>query len=341
MPADKRMKIAIMGCGADGKRYAESYSKHPGVELIGICDRNFGAALSWADHYNTTAFNSLPDLLAKAKPDLLHFTFPAVEHLSDLYLAAKEGIHLVCDKPIGVHSSEMDRIEEICSLHGAKVIPYHHALHDPAYADMAQNVKAGAIGQPGVVHIRRVIANSHHNLMNSLIEDIEYMCHLLGEVETVFAQQISRSLTQFVLVTLKFQRGTIVNLEGILEVSGHGSTEVEMAGNKGIIRSNSEKSAAVEVRKIHSDAAKYTIVDSESPHRRSEISLSSPSFEDSTSRFIRSVIQTTSNQTKPEITYRDSWNAAIVIEAARFSAEHKQSVNMNTFRLSKGWWRDA
>lgn len=330
-----------MGCGAGRKKYAECYAKHPGIELIGICDRNFSEALSWADTFNTAAFTSLPDLLAKEKPDLLHLTFPAKEHLSDLYLAAKEGIHLVCDKPIGVQCSEMDRIEEICSLHGAKVIPYHHTLYDPDYADMARNVKAGAIGEPGVIHIRRVIANSQNNQMSSLIEDIEYLCHLLGEVETVFAQQISRNLAQYVLITLRFQRGTIVNLEGISEVSGHGSTEVEMAGNKGIIRSNSEKSASVEVRKICSDAAKYTMVDSNEPHRRSEFSLSSPSFEDSSSRFIRSVIQVTTTHTEPEITYRDSWNAAIVTEAARFSAEHKYSVNMNTFRLSKGWWRDA
>lgn len=355
MQAKQPMKIAIMGYRAGAAKYAQRYAQHPAIQLSGVCVPSMGDAEEWAEHVHLTVFHSLPELLAEQKPDILHFTLPVKEHLADLHFAAEAGVLMICEKPFGLSSTDMNQLVAMCKQHGVKIIPSHEALFRPDYSDLARQVRAGVIGSPGVVHVRRMMtreeaggshlpsSSAHRNgtIMALFIEEIEFMCHLLGEVESVFAQHIRKEWAEYALLTLKYQCGTIVNLEGMLGYPIPESSEFEMAGNQGIIRSSPKMSTSVEIRRVSSPSAKYVITDCAHPKHRSEFSMVSPAFEDAADGFMRSVLHIAAHKADPDITLQDSWKAAVIVQAAAYSAKNGQAVTMKSFRLTEGWWRDA
>lgn len=355
MQAKQQVKIAVMGYNADSVKYAKYYAEHPAIQLAGICDPRDDEAEEWSEHVQTTVFHNLPELLAEQKPDILHLALPVMEHLPDLYIAAEAGVHMICEKPMGLSATDMKQLAAICRQHSVQIIPSHEALFRPEYSDLARQVRAGVIGSPGVVHVRRMMtgeeaygnplpsstAHRIEPMMTLFIEEIEFMSYLLGEVESVFAQHIRKERTEYALLTLKYECGTIVNMEGILGYPSPATSEFEMAGNQGIVRSRPKMSASVEIRRGNSPSAKYVITDSAHPKHRSEFRLVSPAFEDAIDGYIRSVLNMAAHKTEPIISLEASWKTAVVIQAAAYSASNGQAVTMRSFRLTDGWWRDA
>lgn len=334
MQAKQQVKIAVMGYKAGSVKYAKYYAEHPAIQLSGICDPRE----EWAEHIQTIVYRSLPELLAEQKPDILHLALPVKEHLPDLYIAAEAGAHVVCEKPFGLSATDLKQLAAICRQHSVQIIPSQEALFRPEYSDLARQVRAGVIGRPGVVHVRRMMTgeeaygsrlpfSTDHRIepiMTLFIDEIEFMSYLLGEVESVFAQHIRKEGTEYALLTLKYECGTIVNMEGILGYPSPATSEFEMAGNQGIVRSSPKMSASVEISR-----------------GGSEFSLVSPAFEDAIDGFIRSVLNIAAHKTEPVISLEASWKTAVVIQAAAYSASNGQAVTMRSFRLTDGWWRDA
>ena len=61
---DKKLKVAIIGCGNISHSHIQAYLKNPQVEVIAVCDQNKQRAEDYAKSYNIPlAFGDVDELL--------------------------------------------------------------------------------------------------------------------------------------------------------------------------------------------------------------------------------------------------------------------------------------
>src|SRR4051794_38382945 len=78
---DKKIKVAIIGCGSVSGQYLPHLSKSPYVELVSVCDIKYDRALKRAKEFNVpNSFPHIDKLLAGPHFDLMLTLTDMQEH---------------------------------------------------------------------------------------------------------------------------------------------------------------------------------------------------------------------------------------------------------------------
>jgi len=143
--AEKRMNIAIIGCGFIGEKRAKALrGQH---KLVVCCDTNLSRAEGLAAKYPGAEATS-DWAYAASRPDVdivcvatVHNALPAVT-----LAAAVAGKHVLVEKPAARRAAELDSVVEACARTGALVrIGFNHR-HHRAFRQARQIVDSGALG---------------------------------------------------------------------------------------------------------------------------------------------------------------------------------------------------
>ena len=98
---DRKIKIAIVGCGRISKNHFGSIETHKDdFELVGVCDTNRELLKSLSEQYKVPSFTSLPELLEKVDCDIVSLCTPSGMHSQQAITAAKAGRHVMTEKPM-------------------------------------------------------------------------------------------------------------------------------------------------------------------------------------------------------------------------------------------------
>lgn len=130
------MRIAVCGAGSASVRAHLPALVAPGVlgsaAVVGICDRDLSraqAALSILTQAD--AFPTLEAMLDHTAPDLLVVATPPTAHREAIATAVERGVHVLCEKPVGLSSEEVAGLEDLHRAHPdtliATVLQYQHA----------------------------------------------------------------------------------------------------------------------------------------------------------------------------------------------------------------------
>ncbi|UQZ86122.1 1,5-anhydro-D-fructose reductase [Paenibacillus konkukensis] len=328
------MKAAVLGCGIMGKTHARNWPSVPGVRLVGVCDADRPTAEKVAAENGTRAYASLEEMLEAERPDVLSVCLPTYLHKPYVLQAAGAGVHVVCEKPIAPTLEDAEDIIAGCRSHGVRLFIAQVVRFFPSYRDLAAKVRAGAIGEPGVMHTKRIGGHpgqakawyydrekSGGVILDLLIHDIDYMRSVFGEVETVFALNRVTEETDYALVTLRFKQGAIANLEGHWGYPGPFTTAAEFAGTKGVLRFHSDDAVSLRVhafRKSAEDGPKVAVP-------------KSPAYHDPYYYELEHFAQCIRSGEEPLVTAEDAYRAMEIGHAAIASAKSGQPVRMDEF----------
>lgn len=112
---DRKLRIAIVGCGRIAKNHFGSIEKHAdNLELVAVCDINPAHSTPYASQYDVPAYNDMADMLVKHKPDLVALCTPSGIHADQAALAAKYGVHVITEKPMATRWSDGVRMVKAC-----------------------------------------------------------------------------------------------------------------------------------------------------------------------------------------------------------------------------------
>ncbi|ULL18275.1 gfo/Idh/MocA family oxidoreductase [Paenibacillus sp. H1-7] len=328
------MKAAVVGCGIMGRTHAKNWVSVPGVELVGVCDIDKDLAEKVAGSNKTKAYTSFAELLEAEKPDVVSVCVPTFLHKELVLQAAEAGVHIVCEKPIASTLTDAAEMIAACKVHGVRLFIAHVVRFFPSYRDLSAKLKAGVIGEPGVIHTKRVGGHpgrakswycdqekSGGVILDLLIHDIDYLRNAVGEVESVFALKRMTEEADYALVTLRFANGAIANLEGYWGYPGPFTTAVEMAGTKGVLRYHSDDAVSLKVL---------------SSRKASDIGPSvavpkSPAYHDPYYYELEHFAQCLANGTEPIVSTEDAYQAMSIAFAAVASAQSGKPVRMDDF----------
>jgi len=80
--------------------------------------------------------------------DAVYIATPNTEHLELVETAARLGVHVLCEKPLGVTEGECRRMIDACARGGVQLMTAYRLHFDPANLRALEVVKSGEIGEP-------------------------------------------------------------------------------------------------------------------------------------------------------------------------------------------------
>jgi predicted dehydrogenase len=144
-------RAAIVGTGFVARVHARAL-RELGVEVAAVCGRSTTDEL--ARELGAAPYGDLSALLDSERPHVLHVCTPNAVHADQALAALERGIHVVCEKPLAVSSTEASAMVAAAARAGVVNATCYHVRGYPLVARMRADVQAGAIGSPRAVHGR-------------------------------------------------------------------------------------------------------------------------------------------------------------------------------------------
>jgi predicted dehydrogenase len=151
----RKLKVALVGCGQIADAHLQEIRKIPVADVVAVCDRHPDLAEQAAARFEVPrTFEDLDQMLAEARPDVLHVTTPPTTHRAIALRALATGADVYIEKPFTLNAAEADEVLDAARAHGRRVCVGHDQLFDPVWQRVRQYIDSGRIGR--VVHVDSV-----------------------------------------------------------------------------------------------------------------------------------------------------------------------------------------
>lgn len=151
--ADKKIRVAIIGCGSVSGVYLPHLSKAPHVELVSVCDivyeraKNRAAEFKIPNHYP-----NIEQQLAGAPFDLLVNLTDMQEHGRLNKIALTAGKHVWSEKPMANTYKEGKALLDFATSKNLRIWGAPAVVNSPQFAFMAKTLREGKMGKVAAAH---------------------------------------------------------------------------------------------------------------------------------------------------------------------------------------------
>ena len=150
----EKMKFGIIGCGdIAASSFAPSLLQSEHAELVAVCRRDLDGARAFAERFGgCAAYASAEELLAESGVEAVIVSTPTDTHCAYTTLAARRGVHVLCEKPMAHNRDECRQMVEVCREHEVALgVAYRRRLF-PQVLKAKELIADGRIGR--VVFVR-------------------------------------------------------------------------------------------------------------------------------------------------------------------------------------------
>ncbi|MFA6079820.1 MAG: Gfo/Idh/MocA family oxidoreductase [Candidatus Omnitrophota bacterium] len=102
----KELRAGIIGCGTIFPMHAESLMNLRGVKLVAVCDVRAARAKAKAKKYHCRYYTDYKLMLRDENLDVVHICTPHYLHKPMIIEAAKRGVNVLTEKPMGLNPKE-------------------------------------------------------------------------------------------------------------------------------------------------------------------------------------------------------------------------------------------
>jgi predicted dehydrogenase len=194
-------------------------------------------------------------MVARKDIDAVVIASPGKFHATSTRIVAEAGRDMLCEKPLGLNLPEIEAALAAVARNGVRLQVGHMRRFDPAYAAARKRIEAGEIGEPIIFKsIGRDTEpppldyfQSGLNgmlFLDSSVHDFDLARWLMGdevaEVQAYSSTKVLPYLTEFndidaAVVNLRFERGSIGNVESFRQARYGYDIRTEVVGTKGTI----------------------------------------------------------------------------------------------------------
>lgn len=145
--AEKKIRVAVIGCGSVSHRYLPHLSECPYAELVSTCDIIYERATDAAkEHKIANTYNHIDKLLAGAPFDLMvNLTNMQVHGMLNRQ-AILAGKHVWSEKPMANTYREGRELLDLAIKKGVRVWGAPAVVNSPQFAFMSQALQQGKLG---------------------------------------------------------------------------------------------------------------------------------------------------------------------------------------------------
>jgi predicted dehydrogenase len=153
------VRIGIFGTSSIARKNIEAIHKAEGVEAVIVGSRSAERAEQYAKENNVPrSCGSYEELLADPEVDAVYMPLPTSLHLQWVKKAADKGKHILCEKPVAVHTQELIEMLEYTKSKNVAFLDGLMFQHHPRLGKMLSSISSGACGVSGVRHVNSAFA---------------------------------------------------------------------------------------------------------------------------------------------------------------------------------------
>ncbi|HEY2722592.1 MAG TPA: Gfo/Idh/MocA family oxidoreductase [Chitinophagaceae bacterium] len=151
---DKKLKVAIIGCGSVSNRYIPHLQTSSLVEIVSLCDIKYDRALAQNKQYNVNAvtYPHIDKMLAGVPFDLMITTTDMQEHEHLNRQALNAGKHVWSEKPMANSYAAGKELLDLAKNKNLRMWGAPAVVNSPQFAFMSKTIQEGKLGKICAAH---------------------------------------------------------------------------------------------------------------------------------------------------------------------------------------------
>lgn len=151
---DRKIKVAVVGCGRISANHFGSIEKHAeNLELVAVCDNNEAKLDEHRAKYSVNGYSSLEKMLITEDLDLVCICTPSGVHPDQVELAAKHGVNVVTEKPMATRWADGVRMVKACDDAGVRLLVVKQNRRNATLQLLKRAVEEKRFGKIHMVHL--------------------------------------------------------------------------------------------------------------------------------------------------------------------------------------------
>lgn len=176
----QNIRVGLLGAGGIATAHAQTVASLPGVELVGVADVDTNKAKRLAEKFGARAwYGSLGDLIAGARPDVVHILLPPDLHARLAIEAMAAGAHVLVEKPLCVSEDECRAVEAAARQFGRIVGVNHNVTFEPTFQKLLDEIRARKIGAVQHVSVYWNVPYGDNTFAQPLYQRLGAPAHML------------------------------------------------------------------------------------------------------------------------------------------------------------------
>lgn len=230
------LDVALLGCAhiPHARSYSRAVNLIENARLVAVYDSADGPRAQLAEEFAVPAYSGPQELIRVHAPDVAILCGPTSEHLAMVDLAAQNGAHVLCEKPIALTVADGQAMIEACrianvQLHTAFVCRFYPVVQeikkliDQGELGTIRSMIGGNRGTPPLPpHYPSWITDASKAGGGALIDHSVHVLDIMrffsgAEVQTV-AAEVDTLFTDITvddsaLLTMNFNNGAIASID--------------------------------------------------------------------------------------------------------------------------------
>jgi myo-inositol 2-dehydrogenase / D-chiro-inositol 1-dehydrogenase len=199
----KKIRTGIVGLGRLGRRHAENAAfRIPQIDLKAVCSVIPEEIDSFRSQWESAeGYDDFETMIRESELDAVIIASTSGAHCQQIDLALSAGLHVFCEKPLGINLTECRMAEKAVEAHPNQIFMLGFMRRfDPSYQYAKKKLDSGAIGKPimfrgvsidpewTIDSAIRFAPTSGGLFLDMAVHDIDLARWLLkGEAKTVYA----------------------------------------------------------------------------------------------------------------------------------------------------------
>ncbi|MEG1752547.1 MAG: Gfo/Idh/MocA family oxidoreductase [Christensenella sp.] len=231
----KKVKIAVIGLGFIGITHLQALKTAKNVVLVAVVDVNEALGKKTAQEYGVLYYSDIESLCHTQAVDIVDICVPTWLHEDCIIYAAKQGKHILCEKPITFTMESYQRMVQAVTAANVKFMVAQVIRFWPEYVRIKELQERGEFGDIRQVAMRRLCETPNWSawysdpqksggaLYDLMLHDLDFAQYFLGEMRCVYATgtQSETGCWNHVLANISFKNGACASVEACNAAFGH------------------------------------------------------------------------------------------------------------------------
>jgi len=151
--SDRQVGYAVIGLGHIAQSAVlPAFAHARNSRLVALVSGDAEKRQKLSRRYRCDAYDTrdLDDVLDRPDVDAVYIAEPNDKHVDFVVRCAKEGVHVLCEKPLGVSEEECRRMIEAARESGVKLMTAYRLHFEPANLEVIRLIEKGRIGEPRI-----------------------------------------------------------------------------------------------------------------------------------------------------------------------------------------------